>query len=53
MQLNDFYVSEWGIRDVPTLSEDYPDWIQLVNNTKTLKEDGVKFRITPGIEHIH
>ena len=42
MQLDEFYVSEWGIdSDLPT---DVPNWINFLNATIT---EGVKFIIKP------
>ena len=51
-QLDQFYVSEWGVKGYEPADEDYPHWIQFINST-AIGEDGVQFKITPGIDQMN
>ena len=48
MQLDPYYVSGWKLKG---FDPDEPqEWIQFVN--KTIEEDGIRFKLTPGIEQV-
>jgi len=44
MQLDSYYVSEWGCSDGPV-----PEWLQFMNETVS---QGIKFRVSPGSENV-
>ena len=49
MQLDDFYVSEWGFIDADPTEESSPNWIVFLNETIY---EGLKFQLSPNITEI-
>ena len=49
MQLDKFYVQEWGFEELNP-DESPPDWIKLVN--VTIEEKGIQFYISPSLDKI-
>ena len=47
-QLDEFYVSEWGVKGYSLEDEDFPHWIKFINST--IAENGIRFNLTPGTE---